>query len=70
MSDKRKIRTRQCFRQYLPPSAKSSGINNENILNYDNYLNNNSPRRKNGENKYIENISSLNSPIIPSISSN
>ena len=70
LSDKRKIRTRQCFRQYLPPSSKSSGINNENILNYDNYLNNNSPRRKNGENKYIENISSLNSPTIPSISSN
>jgi hypothetical protein len=70
LSDKRKIRTRQCFRQYLPPSSKSSGINNEKILNYDNYLNNNSPRRKNGENKYIENISSLNSPTIPSISSN
>ena len=67
LSDKRK-RTRQYFRQYLPPSSKSSGIKNENVLNYD--LNNNSPRRKIGEIKYLENLSSLNSPTIPSISSN
>ena len=70
LSDKRNIRTRQCFRQYLSPSSKSSGINNENILNYDIYLDINSPRKKNGENKFLENISSLNSPTIPSISSN
>jgi len=68
LSDKRKLKSRQCFRQYLPPSAKSSGINNENILNFENNINFNSPRKKD-ENKFIENVSNLNSPSIPSISS-
>ena len=69
-SDKTKIKSRQFFKQYYPPSAKSSGIHNENIINYDNSLNFHSPLRKKSENKYIENVSILNSQTIPSISSN
>ena len=68
LSDKRKMKSRQCFRQYLP-SSKSSGIDNEKILNFENDINYNSPSRKSGENRIIKNVSNLNSPSVPSISS-
>ena len=70
LSDKRKIRSRQCFRQYLPPLSRSSGVKNENLIIYDNYFINNSPRRKKLGNKNKEKASILNSPSIPSLSSN
>ena len=70
LSDKRKIKSRQYFRQYLYPSSKSSGINNDNFLNYDKNINFNSPFIKKVENKFIENASILNSPSLPSFSSN
>ena len=67
MSDKRKMKSRQCFRQYLP-SSKSSGIDNEKLINFENDINYNSPRKV-GENRIIKNVSNLNSPSVTSISS-
>ncbi len=63
LSDKRKIKSRQCFRQYLPIS-KTSESNNENIIKNSKYLK--SPNTS--DNKYIE--SSINSPSLPSLTSN
>ena len=69
LSDKRNCQSRQCFRQYLEGPFKSSDIKKGKIINNQNYLNYNSPLSKKCESKGIENVSILNSPTIPSISS-
>ncbi len=69
LSDKRKIRSRQCLRQYKDPTSKSTCINKGN-LNYEKYVNKKTPDRKRSDNRCIENASILISPSMPSISSN
>ena len=67
LSDKRKIKSRQFFRQYIPLS-KSTGVNNDNIIKYQKQIN--SPNKDNYGKIYIDNTSIINSPSLPSISSN
>jgi hypothetical protein len=64
-SDKRKIKSKQFFRQFMPIS-KTVNTNNENKIKKYNYSK--SPENKDNNNKNIDN-SILNSPSLPSITS-
>ena len=67
LSDRRKIKPRLCFRQYIPLS-KSTGVNNDNIIKNKKQIN--SPNKDYYRKIYIDNINIINSPSLPSISSN
>ena len=69
LSDKKKIRSRQCFRQYIDPVSKTTGIENGS-LNYEKYACKKTPNRRQSGNKILENASIIISPSMPSISSN